>query len=148
MIKLGEFLPDQPDYKNGGATVANNVIPAINGYRSFNNVLPLSGAADDYIRGMFAAKDDSGAAAIYVGDETKLYRFDATDSSLDNISKSGNYSSGVNDKWRFVQFGESVIAQILPTQFKQLLRQHLVSSQTFQQMRRKQSILLLCVTLL
>ena len=110
MIKLGEFLPDQPDYKNGGATVANNVIPATNGYRSFNNVLPLSAAADDYIRGMFSAKDDSGAAAIYVGDETKLYRFDATDSSLDNISKSGNYSSGINDNWRFVKFGESVIA--------------------------------------
>ena len=110
MIKLGDFLPDQPDYKNGGATVANNVIPAANGYRSFNGVLPLSGATDAYIRGMFAGKDDAGAAAIYVGDETKLYKLDATDSSLDSISKSGNYSTAANDRWRFLQFGEAVIA--------------------------------------
>jgi|11BtaG_2_1085332.scaffolds.fasta_scaffold07881_2 hypothetical protein len=110
MIKLGEFLPDQPDYNNAGATVATNVVPAANGYTSLSDVLPFSGATDAYIRGMTAAKDDSGSAAIYVGDETKLYKFDATDSSLDNISKSGNYSSGVNDVWNFVQFGESVIA--------------------------------------
>lgn len=110
MIKFGEFLPDQPGYKNTGATVANNVIPAANGYRSFNDVLPLSGATDEYIRGMFSAKDDSGSASIYVGDRTKLYKFNATNSALDNISKSGNYNSGVNDTWRFIQFGEAVVA--------------------------------------
>ena len=110
MIKLGQFLPDQPDYQNAGATVANNVVPSANGYTSLSDILPFSGAADNYIRGMTAAKDDSGAAALYVGDETKLYKLDATDSSLVNISKSGNYSSGSNDVWKFLQFGESVIA--------------------------------------
>lgn len=110
MIKFGEFLPDQPDYQNAGATVANNVIPSANGYRSFNDVLPLSGASDEYIRGMFSAKDDSGSSAIYVGDRAKLYKFNATDSSLSNVSKVGGYTSGVNNTWRFIQFGESVIA--------------------------------------
>ena len=110
MIKLGQFLPDQPDYQNAGATVATNVVPSANGYTSLSDILPFSGPADNYIRGMTAAKDDAGAASLYVGDETKLYKLDATDSSLVNISKAGNYSSGSNDVWKFVQFGESVIA--------------------------------------
>ena len=112
MIKLGQFLPDQPPYKNAGATVATNVVPAANGYTNFPDVLPFSGATNKFIRGMFAAKDDSASAAIYVGDENSLYKFDATDSSLDDISKTSNasYTTGTGYVWRFVQFGEDVIA--------------------------------------
>ena len=38
MIKFGEWLPDQPDMENSGVTVATNVIPIINGYRSINSL--------------------------------------------------------------------------------------------------------------
>lgn len=112
MIKLGQFLPDQPPYQNAGATVATNVVPAANGYSNLPDVLPFSGAANKFIRGMFAAKDDSASSAIYVGDENSLYKFDATDSSLDDISQTSNasYTTGDGYVWRFVQFGEDVIA--------------------------------------
>lgn len=112
MIKLGQFLPDQPAYQNAGATVANNVVPAANGYGNLPDVLPFSGAANKFIRGMFAAKDDSASSAIYLGDENSLYKFDATDSSLTDISKTSDasYSTGNGFVWKFVQFGEEVIA--------------------------------------
>jgi len=110
MIKFGEFLPDQSDFNNPGTTVATNVIPAATGYTSIQGLAPISGAADEKIVSMFAAKNDEGTFALYAADRTKIYRLDATDSSLVNESKSGNYSTGANDKWRFVQFGENVIA--------------------------------------
>lgn len=112
MIKLGQFLPDQPPYQSAGATVATNVVPAANGYRNLPDVLPFSGAANKFIRGMFAAKDDAASAAIYVGDENSLYKLDATDSSLEDISKTSDasYSTADGRFWNFVQFGENVIA--------------------------------------
>jgi hypothetical protein len=112
MIKFGKFLPDQPSYENRGSTVATNVVPTASGYGPFKDVSPFSGAANKYIRGMTAAKDNSSSSALYVGDENSLYKFDATDSSLDDASKTtdASYSTGDGYNWRFVQFGEEVIA--------------------------------------
>ena len=110
MIKFGEFIPDQPALNNAGATEAKNVIPAATGYRCFKDLSPLSGAADAKILGMFAGKSDSGDAALYVGNASKLYKFNAADSSLTDVSKAGGYFTAGDDRWRFVQFGETLIA--------------------------------------
>jgi len=112
MIKFGKFLPDQPFYQNGGSTVATNVVPTASGYGPFKDAQPFSGAANKYIRGMTAAKDDAASSALYVGDENSLYKLDATDSSLEDVSKTtdASYSTGDGLNWRFVQFGEEVIA--------------------------------------
>ena len=110
MIRFGEFLPDQSAFNNAGTTVATNVIPSLTGYESFQGLSPISGTADDTIVGLFAARDDDGNTALYAADRTKIYKFDTADGSLDNISKSGNYSTGAEDKVRFVQYGETVVA--------------------------------------
>jgi hypothetical protein len=110
MINFGEWLPDQPALNNTGATEAQNVIPAMKGYRCFRQLSPLSGAATNKILGMYAGKDDSGATTLYVGDSGKLYKFNASDSALTDISKSGGYTTGSGEKWRFAQFGETLIA--------------------------------------
>ena len=109
MINFGEFLPDQPAFKNRGATEVKNVIPALSGYRVFKTQSAVSGAADNKIIGMFSGKDDSANAALYAADSTKIYLFNAADSTLVNKSKSGNYTTSSDDRWRFVQFGEKVI---------------------------------------
>jgi hypothetical protein len=110
MIRFGEFLPDQSDLNNPGTTVANNVIPSMTGYTSLKDVAPISGAADGVIVGIFAARDDDSNVALYAADRTKIYKFDSSDNSLDNVSKSGNYTTNAEDKVRFVQFGETVVA--------------------------------------
>ena len=111
MIQFGEWLPDQPDYSNPGVTRAENVVPAAGGYRSLPEFVAYSGAADGNINGIFAAKDNTGNVKLFAGDNTKLYEFDSSDSSLDNISKSGNYTlTAPQERWRFVQFGKDVIA--------------------------------------
>ena len=110
MINFGEFVPDQPALNNAGATVAKNVIPAATGYRCFKDLAPLSGAADAKILGMFAGKADDGSAALYAGNASKLYKMNAADSSLTDVSKAGGYATVGDDRWRFVQFGETLIA--------------------------------------
>jgi len=80
------------------------------GYESMQDISPISGAADGVLVGMFAAADDDGNVALYAADRTKIYEFNTGTGVLDNISKTGNYSTGVDDKVRFVQYGETVIA--------------------------------------
>lgn len=112
MIRFGEWLPDQPDVNNAGVTVATNVIPAANGYRSFNSFVQFSNAADERIRGIFAGKDNDGTISLFAGDDNKLYKFNQGTSALDDVSKSGTpaYSLSGEERWRFVQFGDIVIA--------------------------------------
>ena len=110
MITFGEFVPDQSAYGSKGTTVANNVIPSAVGYESMQGIAELSGAADKKIVGLFAAADDDGNVALYAADRTKIYKFDTSDGSLDNISKSGNYTTAAEDRPRFIQFGETVIS--------------------------------------
>ena len=91
MMNFGEWLPDQPD-NTSGVTTAKNVIPAARGYRGLQDLSQYSNAADNRLRGIFAAKDDTGDPKIFAGDVTKLYEFTKANSNLTNISKEGNYT--------------------------------------------------------
>jgi len=110
MIQFGEWLPDQPDHSNPGVTIANNVIPASYGYRPVNSFVTYSNPATGTIKGIFAAKDNSGNIKLFAGDNSKLYNFVASTSNLVDISKAGGYSVNANAQWRFSQFGNYVIA--------------------------------------
>lgn len=110
MIQFGQFLPDQPDYQNSGVTVATNVVPAANGYTSIRDLVAYSGEATSTILGVYAGKDDTSNTSLFAGDSGKLYKFDSTDSSLTDVSVSGGYTLSSGERWRFVQFGNEVIA--------------------------------------
>jgi len=110
MIQFGEWLPDQPDYSNAGVTEATNVIPAANGYRSLNGFVEYSNSADSTILGIFSAKNSSGGVRLFAGDAAKLYMFNQTGSTLDDVSVAGGYSLLSSERWRFIKFGEEVIA--------------------------------------
>lgn len=108
MITFGEWLPDQPDMNNAVVT-ANNVIPAANGYRSFNSFAEYSGAASDTLLGIYSAKEDDGDIKVFAGDTARLYELNTSTTGLDDIS-GGTYSLTGSERWRFVQFGNQVIA--------------------------------------
>lgn len=110
MITFGEWLPDQPDYMNAGVTEAINVVPAYNGYRSLNEFVSYSSSASDTILGIFSAKDATGNVKLFAGDSDRLYLFNQTGSALDDVSAAGGYSLTSGERWRFIKFGEDVIA--------------------------------------
>tara|TARA_Y100001973_G_C5208904_1_gene343804 strand:+ start:131 stop:1591 length:1461 start_codon:yes stop_codon:yes gene_type:complete len=110
MIPFGEWLPDQSDLNNVGATVAKNVIPAEKGYRPFQNLASLSTATDTRIRGFIPTKATDGTINLFCGHGTKLLKYNNGTTALDNVSKAGNYTVGDDKQWKFVQFGNDVIA--------------------------------------
>lgn len=110
-IVLGEWMPDQPGIA-GALTEAKNVIPVAIGYSPFTSEVDLSAAASQNLLTTFAGKF-SGTTVLFAAGATKLYKFDSTDASLDDVSKlsSGspiNYTS--TSLWKFTQFGSVVIA--------------------------------------
>ena len=111
MIVFGEWLPDQPDTQNSGVTVAKNVIPAAQGYRSMNSFVEYSNAATAKILGIYAAKDNDGNTKLFAGDGGKLYLHNSSTNNLDDVSKSGTpaYDLSGDERWRFTQFGNDVL---------------------------------------
>ena len=102
-IQFEEWLPDQPSITS--LRDAKNVYPTSIGYAPFSNQETFSGTATENLNSVFGSKfgDEVG---IFAGGTTKLFKLDATDLSLDDVSKLGGYSGGT---WNFTQFGKVVI---------------------------------------
>lgn len=103
-VQFEEWLPDQPSVTS--LRDAKNVYPTSVGYAPFNNALDFSGNATSTLNSVFGAKigDEVG---IFAGSPDKLFKLDATDLSLDDVSKTGGYSGS---NWKFTQFGKVIIA--------------------------------------
>ena len=110
MIQFGEWLPDQSDLGNPGVLEATNVLPSARGYKPVRGLAQLSNAADNYIRGMFATRKQDRTVQLFAGDSAKIYKYASSDSDLDNVSTTGNYTLGTKDVWKFIQFGNSIVA--------------------------------------
>jgi hypothetical protein len=82
-------------------------VPSALGYNPFPTAVDYSAAASEDLNNVFAGKFSS-TTTVFAGGATKLFKFDGADLSMDNVSKTGNYSSVV--KWNFTQFGNTIIA--------------------------------------
>lgn len=105
-VNFGEWLPDQPGI-SGAVTEATNVYPLANGYGPTNSAVEFSNAAAEALNSLFVARS-SGATTLFAGSTSKLYNFNSTTLNLDDISKTGGYSSST--RWKFAQFGSVVLA--------------------------------------
>jgi len=108
-ITFGEWLPDQPSVI-GALMQADNVFSKAVGYGAIPTAADYSASASENLTNVVAAKTPTGVTTVFAGGATKLFKLDSTDMSLDDVSKSGGYSTGATDRWRFTQFGNSVIA--------------------------------------
>ena len=108
-ITFGEWTPDQPGISNG-LRKAENVYSKQLGYGAIPTSVDYSTAADEALNSVVAAKTTVGGTLVFAGGDTKLFKLDPTDLSLDNVSKSGDYSTSVDQRWKFTQFGNVLIA--------------------------------------
>lgn len=106
-VNFTEWLPDQPGLV-GALTTAKNVFPKAVGYGPFSEEVEYSSAASENLNNVVGAIDTGAVARVFASGDTKLFLFDSTDLSLDDIS--GATYSTVTDRWRFTQFGNSLIA--------------------------------------
>lgn len=105
-IQFTEWLPDQPT-TTGALLTANNVYPLTIGYGPFPTSADYSTAASENLNNVTAAKFEL-ETQLFAGGTTKLFKFNAGTTGLDNVSKAGGYTGA--DRWSFTQFGNAVLA--------------------------------------
>jgi hypothetical protein len=105
-IDFGEWMPDQAGI-TGAIQEAYNVIPQAIGYSPLPEAVDLSQSASETLTNAFATKF-GGTTTVFAAGTTKLFKLDSTDLSLDDVSKSGGYTTA--DRFYFVQFGQRLIA--------------------------------------
>jgi len=108
-INFGEWTPDQPGITNG-LRRAENVYSKLVGYGALPTAVDYSLAASENLNNVVAGKTTAGATTVFAGGSTKLFKLDTSDLSLDNVSKSGNYSTPTDQRFRFTQFGNVIVA--------------------------------------
>jgi hypothetical protein len=104
-LDMAEWLPDRPGVV-GALTQAQNVYPVAAGYSPFPSAVILSDAASENLLTCFAGKT-SGSTTLFAGGATALFKFDANDLDLDDVSQMGGYTA---TSWDFTQYGKVVIA--------------------------------------
>ena len=105
-IAFTEWTPDQPSIAENLSS-AKNVVPAALGYIPFPLAVNYSSSASESLNNVFAGRF-SATTNVFAGGATKLFRLDGSTLNLNDVSKSGGYSNIV--KWKFTQFGDSIIA--------------------------------------
>ena len=108
-ISFGEWTPDQPGLTNG-LRRAENVYPKLVGYGAIPIAVDYSASASENLNNVVAGKTTAGATTVFAGGSTKLFKLDSGDLSLDNVSKSGDYSTPTDQRWKFTQFGNVIVA--------------------------------------
>ena len=109
-IEFKDWLPDQPGI-TGVVKEALNVVPQAVGYGPLRTAVDYSQSASETINNVVAGRNpSSGATEVFAGGATKLFKLDAGDLSLDDVSKMGGYTTPAEQKWRFTQFGDVLIA--------------------------------------
>jgi hypothetical protein len=105
------WRPDAFSLGTGFASDVSGVLPATGGWGPWGALEALSAALGAACRGAFIGRTSAGAATIFAGTATGLYRY-ASASSWTDVSRTvgGAYAVGTNDSWVFDQFGDVVIA--------------------------------------
>ena len=105
-IPFGEWLPDQPEYLNPGATTANNVYYAQNSYKRFPSLVNYSTnniGADS--RGAGSFRNNSGNVFNFVAKNTDIYQLDGGTFT----SRKGSLTGSNTDYFTFTQFGNYIV---------------------------------------
>ena len=109
-LPFGEWLPDQPDNLNPGATVATNVYHASQSYKPVKGLVPYSGTSTvtQNAKGAGSFRDNTNAVFTFVGTKDNIYKL--TSGTFASVKGSLTISGGDTDFFTFTQFGQYVIA--------------------------------------
>jgi len=104
-IPFGEWLPSQPDFKNPGCVIADNVIPTPSGYGPVRALVDQSQSAASQVFGAVQMFDNSGSSLIVGGVDDGLFV------RRSSITSTGSLTSiGAGEAWDFAQFNDFVFA--------------------------------------
>lgn len=124
LVKIGEWLPDQPENNNPGATNIQNVLVQGENYKPAKSFQETSGAVstDSRVFGEFSFVDNAGTVHNFVGTQHKIYT--QAGSTWADVSSTSGYTTPDDGQWKFCSFGQRVIA----TNFADPIQNYLVGS--------------------
>ncbi len=106
--KFGEWMPDKGALNNPGAYVAKDVVAIGDDYAPVESVTEETDALAAECLGAFGCYDKNGIPFNFAATSTGLFR--QSGSAWTNISKAGGYNTTGDNRWRFIQFGDYVLA--------------------------------------
>lgn len=108
VIPFKQWVPDSADLGNPGSPDIVNAVPKLNSYGPMPSLVVNTNALDGQPLGAIESKDQSGNIYQYAGDASKLYSLSG--STWGDVSQSGGYSTGVDERWEFVRWKNKVLA--------------------------------------
>lgn len=111
MIPLLGFTPDAEPATPGVITDCTNLIPTENGMAGGptpNAAVSGLAALASSARGASVLVNTTGTRRTFAGTQTKLYEISG--STWSDVSRGGNYTGSVENRWMFVQFGNAAVA--------------------------------------
>lgn len=117
-IPLTSWTPDRADLENPGLTALKNVVPGIGNGQGQVTYTPVRSAvlwADTSLtslpRGATTGLDSIGNSHTFVGTANKLHKFGGLNRDWFDVSRtSAPYSTASGENWRYVEYGQSIIA--------------------------------------
>ena len=108
-LPFGEWLPDQPDHLNPGATVATNVYHAQSSYKPVKGLVAYSGTSNvtQNAKGAGSFRDNTNTVFTFVGTKDNIYKL--TSGTFASVKGSLTISGGDTDFFTFTQFGQYII---------------------------------------
>lgn len=109
MIDFVGFSPDVKPETPGIFLECKNIIPSIGAFISAPSAVDAGlTALDSEARGFAVNRQLDNTNRTFAGSATKLY--ERSGSTWTDRSKAGGYTLGIDDKWRFAQFGNVALA--------------------------------------
>lgn len=105
-IPLGQWLPDQADYKNPGVVVAKNVYPSSGGYTKFEAPSGTGDVTTETVAGAALFVKTDNTPLIVGGSSTRLF----TRVSGVVTETPGYTALGPDHVWRFERYNDMIIA--------------------------------------
>lgn len=109
MQELLGFAPDLPSNTPGVLLDCENLVPTLTGFRAAGKLQAVAyPSLEDECRGAASVLRLDNQRRFFVGTPTKLY--EGVSGAWVDRSKSGDYTSGAENRWRFAQFGNVTLA--------------------------------------
>ena len=109
-LPFGEWLPDQPEHNNPGATIATNVYHAQSSYKPVKGLVAYSGTSNvtQNAKGAGSFRDNTNTVFTFVGTKDNIYKL--TSGTFASVKGSLTISGSDIDFFTFTQFGQYIIA--------------------------------------
>lgn len=94
---IGEWLPDQPDFNNPGATIIKNVVPrTAQSYGPMPSLAAAYGALTARCQGAYALRVDGTTSYVFAGDQRRLYKLVAGSADFTDISRIASFTASIS----------------------------------------------------